>query len=1430
MTAIGSLRVELELADGSFTTRVIRAGTTLQQLENQLRKGVVAVRRLDDGMAGFGATMRDMVVTLGLARAAVENLYSVFGSWVTSIVKANAEVERSITLLKSMSNASTDVERTKQAREEFQQLLTLSSQSPFQLQSLTSAFVKMRAAGIEPASQQLRSLVDAVAAMGGTDDQFNRAATAIQQMAGKGVISMEELRQQLGEAVPRALELMARSMNMTVATFVQKVSQGQVEAKTALASLSAEFDRTFGGAAAAQMDTFFGKLTQLQTAWTRFALVVGGDPGSGGFFDKTKEFVQQLTDILSSPDAESFGRRLNEGLSSLTTALTEAVKWFFEWGSTIERAGKALLVLWAISRGYAVLSGLLVALNAVRMRLMTMPGEVAAVGTAFTRLNGAMTVANSGTFMSSMGRAAGSAAGLASSAAGAVARLGLLGGALYALGATGFVVSAVSLIADAFRFLTGQAMNATEALERFKMGALDKETIKAIEGQVDSLGKQIERARLEMETAAGPSAREMELQERLRLNPNDIDASAYRQELQKIFADREAAMARHNQRIAELEQERSRLQTDLRGALEDRLQRIAEQSASRELSQFRGELRLINSIYDAEQKALQAQREKLPSGTKDTDPAAQDIARRAKESRERFYSAQLNDTDAYIKGLEQRLETANETERRALEASLKAFRDYRLEIERLRDSGNLDGAAKLITANAENNIKVAEGQIARMRARMAELTAEMTGTNPELAKMNILLAELGRMEGLPPDLKDRLRAVAKELGETKDEYERFKKAVTAQRQLDTAFEKAKTDVAAFREQLQDLNLGDNERQFKQFERVVLAAFEVAVAGAGDAVEAVEALRRKMQETLDTARAASDLRSVTDYLQSRQSNLFRSLPKGSAERLDERLKQEKAAYDTAVAKLQASAGQISTAELQKSMADLKTTYDATVNRIRQDENGPAEAAGRKSANMLQNLKGRVAELTDELSNGGGEWAKYAAKLGEAGSKTSAGSKILEYAKEVDELTKKVEIAKNAWSTLENLVRRGDEGRRELDITLDMLRGGLEPTGIEAGYVREAAKAQRALDDLKKQGITAGAEFQAAQMRLQGLPGLAEGEIDKQILSWRQAQRQFRESSADSLADRRRIGEENIRIEEESIRRIIAATDAKGEKLKKMEDELQNYLKMRREQVARDTEGPIAKMMRDWGNLSDNIESSFARAFDGMTDALTEFVMTGKLSFTSLANSLIRDLTRIAIKAAASGIFDLLGGKSGSGGMDLLKSLGGFIGGLFGGGSPMAGVDANYAAYNHTGGIVGGNNPMMRVNPAWFAGANRYHRGSLRPDEVPTILQKGEAVFTSAQLAELGRLNRSYEFVERSLGAINSALTAPMSAMPSMPAAPMGGAGGMAPPVTVNIINQSGQQLEATAGTPRMDIEGMIVDVVVSNIQRPGRMRDAVKGVV
>lgn len=81
-----------------------------------------------------------------------------------------------------------------------------------------------------------------------------------------------------------------------------------------------------------------------------------------------------------------------------------------------------------------------------------------------------------------------------------------------------------------------------------------------------------------------------------------------------------------------------------------------------------------------------------------------------------------------------------------------------------------------------------------------------------------------------------------------------------------------------------------------------------------------------------------------------------------------------------------------------------------------------------------------------------------------------------------------------------------------------------------------------------------------------------------------------------------------------------------------------------------------------NTFKGVEQAVTRAFQGMEDALVQFVQTGKLDFKSLADSIIADISRIIVRQQITGpLAGMLGGNGAAGG-----SLLGFLGGLGGGG--------------------------------------------------------------------------------------------------------------------------------------------------------------------
>lgn len=142
--------------------------------------------------------------------------------------------------------------------------------------------------------------------------------------------------------------------------------------------------------------------------------------------------------------------------------------------------------------------------------------------------------------------------------------------------------------------------------------------------------------------------------------------------------------------------------------------------------------------------------------------------------------------------------------------------------------------------------------------------------------------------------------------------------------------------------------------------------------------------------------------------------------------------------------------------------------------------------------------------------------------------------------------------------------------------------------------------------------------------------------------------------------------------------------------------------------------------DWGK---GLGSALTSAFRSAEDAIANFVTGGKIDFKALADSILADITRIAVRSAILGpLANALGG-----------SGGGLLGGLFGGGGGL------FAGIFHQGGVAGGPAQQRFVPALAFAGAPRFHGGGLaglRADEVPAILQRGEMVLSRAQLAAIG----------------------------------------------------------------------------------------------
>ena len=210
------------------------------------------------------------------------------------------------------------------------------------------------------------------------------------------------------------------------------------------------------------------------------------------------------------------------------------------------------------------------------------------------------------------------------------------------------------------------------------------------------------------------------------------------------------------------------------------------------------------------------------------------------------------------------------------------------------------------------------------------------------------------------------------------------------------------------------------------------------------------------------------------------------------------------------------------------------------------------------------------------------------------------------------------------------------------------------------------------------------------------------------------------------------------------------------------------------------GDIAAEATDAGA---QVEAAVTNAFGGMEAAIERLRRTGKANFGDLVDSIIADLTRLILRLQVTGPLALL----------LQSLLGGAAAGQVG--VPL-GDGSRFAGFAHGGGIAGALRTGRRLPAGLFAFAPRLHRGGiagLRDNEVPTILEEGEGVFTPEQMRALG-----------------------------------GMAGGPRE-VVVQIRNESGTEIEARDSTAEFDgLRRLVVGVVVDQVAGGGEIDGALRG--
>ncbi|HHH9861875.1 TPA: tape measure protein [Escherichia coli] len=189
--------------------------------------------------------------------------------------------------------------------------------------------------GLEGSEELFKNLTGYARLMGRSDEQIQRALTAVSQMASKGQVMAEELKGQLSEALPGATQAFAKALGLTEKQLFDKMKNGDVKASDALPKFAKELGSQInsrGGWKAIQ-DSTQTMLGNLKNTWNNSLTDIFRGSENG-----LQDFTRSLTNLLNSLGGsgktlgESFGSLMSDmshGIDSLTD-ISYRVRAFFD--------------------------------------------------------------------------------------------------------------------------------------------------------------------------------------------------------------------------------------------------------------------------------------------------------------------------------------------------------------------------------------------------------------------------------------------------------------------------------------------------------------------------------------------------------------------------------------------------------------------------------------------------------------------------------------------------------------------------------------------------------------------------------------------------------------------------------------------------------------------------------------------------------------------------------------------------------------------------------------------------------------------------------------------------------------------------------------------------------------------------------------------
>ena len=265
---LGAEMLELEKQGKKNTAEYIKLARQYDEVTKSALQGDKALKKLDQQVGDNFRKVGNYENALKSLKGALMNLGLAFGIFDAIRFVFDTQVK-----LDSLNLALKNVSKTTaEYTSNFNFLVAMSKNYGQDLLVLIDTYKNFIASSessnisLSGRKRIYESIIKSGSALALSNEDIEGSLRAVSQMFSKGTVSSEELRQQLGERLPGAFGIMAKSMGVSEEALNDMLKKGEVMADDVMPRFARELEKAFGKNATERLKTIGGAFNNLKTS------------------------------------------------------------------------------------------------------------------------------------------------------------------------------------------------------------------------------------------------------------------------------------------------------------------------------------------------------------------------------------------------------------------------------------------------------------------------------------------------------------------------------------------------------------------------------------------------------------------------------------------------------------------------------------------------------------------------------------------------------------------------------------------------------------------------------------------------------------------------------------------------------------------------------------------------------------------------------------------------------------------------------------------------------------------------------------------------------------------------------------------------------------------------------------------------------------